>query len=370
MTADILVFVEDPGAANMVAALPAGLARRGLSARFFADGPAIAHLRTHGIAAEPVDGADAAALIARTRPRLILVGTAENPDTLGLRLIAAAGGIPTVGAVDAAANAGFRFRGRGADPLGFAPDLVLVPDAAAREAFLDLGLPAGRLLVCGHPHWDGVRAAAAGLAREDRAGLRRRLFPGLREGRSVLVFAAERSDGFDAAQFRRSGDYTLFGDGLSQGRTEIVVDEVLRAAEPLRHRLHLVLRLHPKSEAGDLGPWRAGFDQVSQGGRSLDLLHACDAVIGMTTMLLAEAALLGRPTLSVLPRPAERAWLPTLAAGLAPFVTSRETLAGALRTLVEDPWPPSATALEALFPPGAADRVCDALAAMLEGRPR
>ena len=46
---DVLIFVEDPGAVNYVAQLPAALSESGLRVRLLADGFAKDHLRERGI---------------------------------------------------------------------------------------------------------------------------------------------------------------------------------------------------------------------------------------------------------------------------------------------------------------------------------
>jgi hypothetical protein len=64
------------------------------------------------------------------------------------------------------------------------------------------------------------------------------------------------------------------------------------------------------------------------------MVFACDLVCGMTTMLLYEAALLGRPTLAILPRAVEGAWLPTIASGVTPAAITRPALSRMLPALL------------------------------------
>ena len=54
----------------------------------------------------------------------------------------------------------------------------------------------------------------------------------------------------------------------------------------------------------------------SQNELPFPLLYSADLVVGLTSMLITEAALLRTPTLSILPRKGEDAWLPTIAWGL------------------------------------------------------
>src|SRR5262249_3653757 len=147
---DVLFFVEDPGAANFVAELPRSLARRGHTIHFATYSTATDYLAQRGVAINPLSAdADLEPLVTRLAPRLIAVGTAENPDTFGLRLIAiaAARGIPSVGLIDSSTHLSYRFRGHSANPLEFCPDRVIVTDVVSRDGLIELGLRKDRITV-------------------------------------------------------------------------------------------------------------------------------------------------------------------------------------------------------------------------------
>jgi hypothetical protein len=254
----------------------------------------------------------------RKEPQSVLVvGTSENIRTPAFDMLQTARelGIPTVGAVDSATNAAYRFRGVGTNPLAHAPDWLLVPDDATRRAFEQLGHPSNRIAVCGHPQYDAVMALAESLERVGRAAVRRRVLPPEAANRRVVLFAAEVSTGLNPGQYRRSSEYTLKGVPESIGRTEVVLDEFIRAVVTLSQRPYLVLRLHPKNEVSEFQRYLKAFDHLSVGGSPLELAFASDAVVGMSTMLLMEAALMGVSTLSIIPRAVEADWLPSIAAG-------------------------------------------------------
>jgi hypothetical protein len=110
-----------------------------------------------------------------------------------------------------------------------------------------------------------------------------------------------------------------------------------------------------------LSDYRAHFDTVSQAEPPLEVIHAADAVVGMTSMLMVEATLMQRPTLAILPRVQEAAWLPTLQAGLTPYACDRDSVRAGLTRLLDAPELPDPKALEESFPPGALDRIVGAL---------
>ena len=334
--APMLLVVEDPGAANFAAGLLPVLARHGTVA-VHASGEGAAQLARLGLEAlslaEPFDPG---ALLAQTRPALVLVGTSEDPDAAAHDLVAAcrAAHVPTVGLVDGPANIERRFRGRGAGPLAFAPGAVLVPAENLRDQIIAAGFAPERAFVVEHPHFARLASEKCRLDAIGRDVLRRRLFPTCLDDRPVLVFLAERSGGLDTGGFRRSPDYTLAGRGADSRRTNIVLEEILDALAPVDPRPFIVLRVHPKNELGEFAAYTGEIDQVSRDELALDLVYAADAVVGLTTILLSEAVVLGRPVLSVVPRAGEQEWLLAPPQGELPCVWERGKLAAALKDMV------------------------------------
>jgi hypothetical protein len=209
-----------------------------------------------------------------------------------------------------------------------------------------------------------VRSIYRSLQQTDRQELRQRLFHVSPE-RTVVVFAAEISTGMSPGQFELSDEYTLKGTGQSRGRTEIVIEEFLLAVEPFRHRIHLVLRLHPKHGPRDLSGYAGKFDSVSQSEPPSEILYTADAVAGMTSMIMVEAALMDRPTLAILPRAREARWLPTIAAGVTPYASSRAAVGAEIAELLTAPRTAPVAALLRLFPTGAIERVAATIEALL-----
>lgn len=359
-----LIFAEDPGAANFVAELPAALAVRSLSTSFFSAGLASAYLTRRGIQTSAMDNADVERVLDELRPAGIVVGTAENPDTAGLALIDAARsrGVVTVGAIDAPANAALRFRGRDQESLAHAPDWLLVPEDGTARAFAALGFPSPRIVACGHPHFDWVRAYASNAGVSDRSELRGTLVPRATPEQKVVIFAAEPSTGLDPSEYRQSSAYQLEGRGQSRDRTEIVLEEFLDALTGTDPRPYIVLRLHPKNRASEFDAYLSEIDQVSQDEPALDLILAADALVGMTTMLLTEAVLLGRPTLAILPRAVERDWLPTIELGLTPCAHTRDEIEVQLGALLSGNVTPLASDVARALPSGGTAQAADLLA--------
>jgi hypothetical protein len=358
-----VILVEDPGAANYAGELPEVLESRGIRATLLAHGPAVEFLERRTSSAFCVaEDTDPEALLDRFRPSLVVIGTSENPRSPALALVRACEGrgIATLGVVDSPASSTHRFRGLTSDPLAYAPDWILVPDLWTRSHYVELGHPEGRVVACGHPHYDFVRAFGE-KTRASQPRLRESLYPEAPPERRVVVFAADLSTGLDPAEYRRSSQYTLTGRGESTGRTEIVLEEFLDAMSPYRDRVHCVLRLHPKHDIAELQEYADEFDQVSQSEPSLDVIVGADAAVGMTTMLLVEALLLKRPTLSIVPREIERGWLATTHYELTPCVTTRPSVSEAVTRLLEGSQLPDDRRVEAVLPRDSLTRAADAI---------
>jgi hypothetical protein len=176
----------------------------------------------------------------------------------------------------------------------FVPDAYYVMDEAARAGALREGLPAEVLVVSGHPALGELKMPGA----VQREKLRREL--GAAANDRLVVFVsepAEKDQGSDAS----SPDFR----GYTEKHAIAALCEGLRAAGGA---WAVGLLPHPREDAGGLEKtWRA--NAASLGGGVLpagfmpsrELIAAADGVAGMTSILLYEAWLMGRPTLSLQP---------------------------------------------------------------------
>ncbi|MEW5767123.1 MAG: hypothetical protein AB1797_05780 [bacterium] len=357
---DILFFVEDPGAANYMAELPKLLRQQDITSIVLADGKAVTFLRERGVEVESVQtGVRAEEIVDRYQPKLLSIGTSQNADSLGLSLIdcSRAKGIPTVGMIDMEVDAELRFRGKSKSALTHAPDWLLVPDESTKRTFEKLGYPGQQIKICGNPNYDRVRQAAEMFNRQDREKLKRRLLPEASlEGRPIVVFVSEHVDGREYEVMHRSPQYTLYGRGDNDSRTAIVLEEILDALSDLDPKPYLVIRLHPKNRREEFNNYLEEVDFFSVGGDPLELIWIADLVVGMTSMLMMEAVVLGKQTLAVLPRISEKSWSPDTANELTPCVTTRQELRGVLNILLHKaPDKISKTSTKIIY--GASERV-------------
>ena len=350
VTGDVLVFVEDPGAVNCVVPVVSAMSSARAPLRLFSTGHATAMLRERGLSPNQLPPSQLEQVFSGN-PSALLVGTSEIPRSLAFELIrqARTAGIPSAAILDSSANAEHRFRGLTNDPLHHAPDHLLVPDGQLKQVFAALGHVAHCIHVVGHPNDDRVRAIGVAMAAEGRARIRREQVPDA-GARPVIIFVSEVSDGLEPGAYQRSADYTLQGRGGRHLRTEIVAEEFLDAVASLaltgENAPFLVLRRHPKETADDLRDLLPEFDHVSQGGDPHRLIFAADLVVGMTTMLLAEAALLGVPAMSILPRLSETGWLAVLRDNKMPVAVTRAMVVDRLSHILAARSAPPLAAIE------------------------
>jgi len=135
------------------------------------------------------------------------------------------------------------------------------------------------------------------------------------------------------------------------------LEEFLHAAGYLTPKPYLVLRLHPKATRDTFRSYLSRFDAVSDTGPAIDVLQAADAVVGLSSIILDEALVIGQPVLSIVPRQSEAEWLTGAALGLIPVVSRREEIAPALQDALAGRSVPEWATVDRLMPRGAAGNV-------------
>ena len=345
---NVWIHVEDPGAANWMVSLVPELDRRGHRTALVADGIAVTYLADRGITPS--------AAFAPEEANFVLTGTSENLRSRGLDEIGNARrrDIPSGAVVDQAVNAAHRFSGGGPDALAFAPDMIFVPDDAARDAFTALGLSPSRIAQVGNPHHDWLRRRRSELQGLDRTALRQRLFPKADPARAIVLFVSEIGYVVNPEAAQWTAENRFHGRGGDTFRSAVVLEELLDACAILPDQPQVVLRLHPKNTEAEFAAYRGELAAMSASGDPLEAALAADLVIGMTSALLEDAWVIGARVMAVLPRPEEKFWLQPVGKDLIPAAGDRSELRRVLpEALTAQPAPPTAQ------PGTAAARIAD-----------
>lgn len=331
--ARVLLYADDPGAVNFLFPVYAELSERDIVIRFVVDSSLSDYISHRGMSGE---------LRASKNPTdflkdidLLVVGTSEDRNCFGLKLVEAARtmSVKSIGVVDMEVNASGRFQGLSESPIEYLPDALIVPDSDSVESYVSIGVEREKIKVFGHPHFDQVRKRRDQFNAFSRTMMRQKSFPDAPTDRPIWVFLAEGVDQLRPSESYKSPEYTMVGRADSEFRAEIVLQEIIDASKDIEYRPWIVLRLHPKNLVSEFTSVIGDIDQVSSEGDPLPMVWAADHVFGMTTMLLMEAYLLGRPHTSVLPRKCEASWLPTIKLGLTRAVFDRPELKSRLNAI-------------------------------------
>ena len=214
--------------------------------------------------------------------------------------------------MDSPASLEYRFRGKSSNMFKYLTDYILISNEDIKFKLLKLGVPTRRILLCKHPYYDFIIKKKLFFSKIERSQKIYSLF-NLKQDKSnkkkVLVFLTELSKGLEENEFVKNDDYELVGKKNSYLRTHVILDEVIDSIKYFRNKIHFVLRLHPKENFNDYQKYFSSVDSLSKFDDSLEIIYFSDIIIGLTTNLLTEAAIMNKPVLSVTPRFKEFSWL-------------------------------------------------------------
>jgi hypothetical protein len=303
----VLAFAREPGGADAIAPVVGLLRRQGrvqvtlvakdfAAERFRAAG--LDHLAVPRVDRDQTAG-QVQGLLDRFGPQALLSSASSRPeDDMTEKLLWTCGagrGIPSVAVLDQWQNYALRFSGpTPAQRLAFLPTCIAVMDEQVKSEMIGEGIPAERILVSGHPRFDRLGDFAAGWTPEEAGKTRAEL--GVAAGALMVCFVSEPARRFFAAE-----------EGYTEAGT---LDRVLGSLEGLARRegvaVDLVLKYHPRNIPEDFAGLRFApgasplrLIEVRQPVPPWPLLAAADCAVGMISILLIDAALLGTPTLSV-----------------------------------------------------------------------
>lgn len=226
-----------------------------------------------------------------TKPRVVITGTSvkngsgsqvENLFRLSSKKLK----IPSVTILDHWCNYSDRFTTK--EKCDALPDVICVMDKRAEREMMEEGFGKNILAVTGQPAFDElfqkIRPSLATL----RKKIRKRYEP---QGRRVIGFVSEP---------------VLQDHGWIRGYDEkSVLEDILRLMEHDFSKSVLWIKLHPREPRGKyalLLKKYAGVRAYEIDESPYDFIAGCDRIVGMTSILLLQARLLGRCVASYQPR--------------------------------------------------------------------
>ena len=314
----------DAGGTEAVAPILAALAQRGGLGPEFAAKTALPIVDRFGLSRTaldgPVDAARAEALLADREPTALVASTSWGPGRPEPAFLEAARALtlPSLSVVDFWSNYRERFLPTTGDSLVL-PDRIAVMDERARQEAIEAGLPESLVVALGNPHHERLLARFAGWDRAARLEFRESMR--LPRNATVVLFASQPIE-------------ALYGDAL--GYTEQTVSALVAASLDqvsgwLGHPIQLVVRPHPRGGRLSLPANCAGGGiRTAAEGDPIEWCLAADLVVGMSSALLFDTALLGGRVVSVQPGLRGPDLLPTNRMGLSDAVFQAEAVPGAL----------------------------------------
>ncbi|SMC40216.1 hypothetical protein [Sporomusa malonica] len=263
----IVFLAHDPGGYDVIFPVAKSCEHDGISGLFYCIGPAAQLNPLHGIVAKEALQAIQDLLDSRKIAGLV-TGTSWG-SSVELQAIAACkqAGIPNVAILDYWSNYQIRFVSQAGEVIY--PDYYIVMDELAKAEAVQAGVPPAIISVLGHPGLDKYIACQSSAR-------------GLNEQRKKILFLSQPLS-------------VLYGETLGYTEQQALADCCKVVANQDNCILHV--KFHPKDEAS----FQQRYDELAVAGNLIDIMPEYDLIIGMSTMGLLHAALLGIPTISYQP---------------------------------------------------------------------
>lgn len=264
----ILFLAHDPGGYDVVYPVVQALRRQGCGAiRFYTAGPAAKLNPLYGVAGPELLHAIKGMLANREVAGLV-TGTSWGND-LELQAITAGkqAGVPTVAILDYWSNYQARFVLASGETMY--PDYYIVMDELAEKEAIESGIPPAIIRVLGHPGLDTFFTC------QPRKG------GPVQKEKKILFLSQPLS--------------VLYGESLGYTGRQALADCCKLFARNNNYRLQV--KFHPKDETC----FQQQYARLAVTGNLSDIMPAYDLVIGMSTMGLLHAVLMGVPAISYQP---------------------------------------------------------------------
>jgi hypothetical protein len=352
----ILTVAHDAGGARAIIPVARELQRRNVAVLGCVAGPAATLWpsecpEVHAVAVpDSLSLADAVEVIRRDGATGLLSASGLYNDVEHtFRLAARLANLPSVAVLDSWLNYGERFeRVRDGARVASRPDLVCAIDTLSYRGLLEAGFAPEQLCITGAPNLEWSMNICTSAGSERRASWR--AVHALRPEDLVVVFFSEPFITGPSGEHFEGAGALLGSDGRSffgYTATEILdaaLSELVDACERSGRRCQLIVKPHP---AEHWDPLRTVMERhrspaveglIRTDGTAAEWIGVADVLVGMMTIALLEAALAGKPALSVqigLPESGAEDPCMANALGYTHPIFDREALRRVMRQLCE-----------------------------------
>ena len=292
----VFIYAEDPGAANFLLPIIHKLNKLKIKTKVFAESQAKLIFKKNFINCNKI----LKKKINFSTAKIILIGTSENKKSLLKKIIKEGKkkNIPTFGIVDAAMNLQQRFFINKKNRLIYLPDYLFVNDDYTKDQYVKIGIDKSRIYNFGSPHYQNIKNIFFNLKKNKKSNTR------------IKINNNINNKSFKIYSFFSEGLYKTYA--FQKTRTERVLEKFIKIRQKIKNHPYLIFKPHPKDKKKDYKKYLKYFDAIFLKGNSIDLIYISDAIIGLTSMVMTEAVILGKPTFSIICNKKEKNWLPAL----------------------------------------------------------
>lgn len=282
----IVLLAHDPGGYDVVFPVAQSLQRKSIAADFYTAGPAAKLNPLHSIEAdEPLQLINC--MLENRELAGLVTGTSWGSN-LELQAIVACrqAGVPTVAILDYWSNYQTRFVFSSGEIIY--PDYYVVMDELAKEEAIQAGIPRPIITVLGHPGLDKYIACQTSYP----------CSPPLRGAVATRQSFAKRglSKKLKKVLFLSQPLSVLYGEKLGYTEQQALAGCIKVAADRTDCSVHV--KFHPK----DTVQFQQRYAEIAVSGNLLAIMPEYDLIIGMSTMGLLHAVLMGIPAISYQPK--------------------------------------------------------------------
>lgn len=213
--------------------------------------------------------------------------------------------IPSIAILDQWCNYGIRFSPFDGNMLvqyekqkthPYLPTKIAVMDALAKEKMVEEGIDSSRIVVTGQPYFKSIREKGEACSKEKIATYKGTY---TKEEEKLFLFASEPiSETYYMENITKVG-YT------EQDAFRLFQSSLEKTAEKLKKKVCVIVRPHPKESEKKWKSWTKDTPWVryvlDRKEEVTVAIQAADVIVGMSSMLLLESVLMGKPVVSILP---------------------------------------------------------------------
>ena len=235
--------------------------------------------------------------------------------------------ILSVAVLDQWQNYALRFSGQTPNErLAYLPNKICVMDDLAKNEMIKDGLPSERIVITGQPAFERLQAGPKNSPPKTKM-LRSKLNISTRE--KILTFVAE--------SLQKDFGNTL---GYNELTTLDAIGAIL--SELNLNHLTIIIKLHPENQLsefkGFIKKWpNLNIHLIKDEFLASEIFAISNFIIGMSSIMLIEAAIVGKPVISLEINARKEPQLALTRCGVIPFIQNHGEASRIIKSMLTDP---------------------------------